>query len=138
MKKYFIAETDEELQFGDKIKLDLTKKTKVGVHKVEGEMEFSEASLPLMLEMGIVEEREVEEEEENTSEEDLLDFVEDGPCEVLEALEEDFEALEKRVDKLEDLTLGVLKEMTTLIKELIGEKKEKEGKKSTQSKKHHE
>lgn len=101
MKKYFIAETDEELVFGDTIQLDLTKKTKHGQHTIEGEIKLSELSLPLLLELGVVEEREVEEEEDNTSEEDLLDFDDETSCEALEALEEDFETLEKRVESLE-------------------------------------
>lgn len=101
MKKYFIAETDEELVFGDTIQLDLTKKTKHGSHTIEGAIKFSELSLPLLLEIGAIEEREVEEEEDNTPENDLLDFGNETPCEALEALEEDFEALEDKVESLE-------------------------------------
>ena len=97
MKKYFIAETDEELQFGDKIKLDLTKKTKHGSIEFEGEVEFSKLSLPLLLEVGAVEEREVEEDEDN----DLLDFDEDE-CDTLEEVLEDYENLEERVGILEE------------------------------------
>lgn len=52
MKKYFIAETDEELVFGDTLELDLTKKTKHGLHTIEGAIKFSEMSLPLLLEIG--------------------------------------------------------------------------------------
>jgi len=101
MKKYFIAETDEELVFGDTIQLDLTKKTKHGQHTIEGEIKLSELSLPLLLKIGAIEEREVDEEEDNTSEDDLIDFGEESPCEALEALEEDFEALEENVESLE-------------------------------------
>ena len=97
MKKYFIAETDEELQFGDKIKLDLTKKTKHGSIEFEGEVEFSKLSLPLLLEVGAVEEKEVEEDGDN----DLLDFDEDE-CDTLEEVLEDYENLEERVDILEE------------------------------------
>jgi len=133
MKKYFIAETDEELVFGDTLGLDLTKKTKHGSHTIEGAIKFSELSLPLLLEIGAIEEREVEEEEENTPEDDLLDFGDETPCEELEALEEDFERLEEKVERLETLAVGVCKEMLVLIKELI--KENKDGHKEAQPKK---
>lgn len=114
MKKYFVKETDEEIQFGDTIQLDLTKKTKHGVHTVQGEIKFSPMSLPLLVEVGVIEAREVEDEE-------MLDFDEE-PCETLEALMEDFDTLEERVDKLEaqqKKVLGnldkVMEKMTTLI-----------------------
>lgn len=138
MKKYFISETDEELVFGDTIELDLTKKTKHGSHTIEGAIEFSELSLPLLLEIGAVEEREVDEEEVDTPENDLLDFGEDTPCNILEALVEDFEALEKRVDKLENIYKDYV-ELThkTLdtFREFISNMSNKEEKKNAQSKK---
>ena len=101
MKKYFIAETDEELVFGDTIQLNLTKKAKHGQHTIEEEIKLSELSLPLLLELGVVEEHEVEEEEDNTPEDNLIDFGDETPCEALEALEEDFEKLEEKVEYLE-------------------------------------
>ena len=138
MKKYFIAETDEELVFGDTLELDLTKKTKHGSHTIEGAIKFSELSLPLLLEIGAIEEREVEEEGDNTSENDLLDFGEDSPCEVLEALEEDFESLEKRVDKLENMHkdyVALTHKMLDTFKEFVLSLPEKEEKKNAQPKK---
>ena len=138
MKKYFIAETDEELVFGDTLELDLTKKTKHGSHTIEGAIKFSELSLPLLLEIGAIEEREVEEEGNNTSENDLLDFGEDSPCEVLEALEEDFESLEKRVDKLENMHkdyVALTHKMLDTFKEFVLSLPEKEEKKNAQPKK---
>lgn len=138
MKRYFIAETDEELVFGDTIQLDLTKKTKHGQHTIEGEIMFSELSLPLLLEIGAVEEREVEEEEDNTPENDLLDFGEESPCETLEALEEDFEALEKRVDKLENMHkdyVALTHKMLDTFKEFVLSLPDKEEKKNAQPKK---
>lgn len=103
MKKYFITETDEELVFGDTIGLDLTKKTKHGSHTIEGAITFSELSLPLLLEIGAIEEREVEEEEDNTSEDDLLDFQDSEPCEELKQLYEAFCTLEEKVTKMESM-----------------------------------
>lgn len=145
MKKYFIAETDEELVFGDTVELDLTKKTKHGSHTIEETIKFSELSLPLLLEIGAIEEREVEEEEDNTSEEDLLDFGDEPSCEALEALEEDFESLEERVDSLEQEIRqfkDIHKDYVTLthkmldtFKEFVFSLPEKEEKKNAQPKK---
>ena len=145
MKKYFIAETDEELLFGDTIELDLTKKTRHGSHTIEGAIKFSELSLPLLLEIGAVEEREVEEEEDNTSGEDLLDFGEESSCKRLEALIEDFEVLEEKVEALEQeisQLKGMHKDYVTLthkmldtFKEFVLNLPEKEEKKNAQPKK---
>lgn len=132
MKKYFITDTNEEIQTGETLQLDFAKEVKHGRIKTTQDITLNEVTIPWLLKTGIIEEREVEEEEDNTSEEDLLDFGDETSCEALEALEEDFEALEERVEKLEALTIGVLKETMTLIRELI---KDKEEKKKAQPKK---
>ena len=132
MKKYFITDTNEEIQAGETLQLDFAKEVKHGRIKTTQDITLDEVTIPWLLKTGIIEEREVEEEEDNTSEEDLLDFGDETSCEALEALEEDFEALEERVEKLEALTIGVLKETMTLIRELI---KDKEEKKKAQPKK---
>lgn len=111
MKKYFVKETDEEIQFGDTIQLDMTKKTKHGIHTVKGEVKFSPMVLPLLLEVGIIEEQEVEDNE-------LLDF-EDEPCETLETLLEDFDILEERVDKLEEQQKKVLGNLDKVMDKLV-------------------
>jgi len=145
MKKYFIAETDEELEFGDILGLDLTKKTKLGSHTIEGAIKFSELSIPLLLEIGAIEEREVEEEEDNTPENDLIDFGDETPCEALEALEEDFENLEKRVESLEQEIkqfkdihkdfVSLTHEMLDTFKDFVLHLPEKEDTKNAQPKK---
>ena len=132
MKKYFITDTNEEIQAGETLQLDFAKEVKHGRIKTTQDITLNEVTIPWLLKTGIIEEREVEEEEDNTSEEDLLDFGDETSCEALEALEEDFEALEERVEKLEALTIGVLKETMTIIRELI---KDKEEKKKAQPKK---
>ena len=132
MKKYFITDTNEEIQAGETLQLDFAKEVKHGRIKTTQDITLNEVTISWLLKTGIIEEREVEEEEDNTSEEDLLDFGDETSCEALEALEEDFEALEERVEKLEALTIGVLKETMTLIRELI---KDKEEKKKAQPKK---
>ena len=120
MKKYFIAETDEELVFGDTIQLDLTKKTKHGQHTIEGAIKFSELSLPLLLEIGAVEEREVEEEEDDTP--DPIEFDEDI-YEALAGLTENLSELEERIKKLED-KVSKLYLINSDIKETISALKE--------------
>ena len=145
MKKHFITDTDEALVFGDTIQLNLTKKIKHGQHTIEGEIKLSELSLPLLLEIGAIEEREVEEEEDNTPENDILDFDEESPCEALEALEEDFETLEEKVESLEQ-EINQLKcmhndyvdlthKMFDTFKEFVLSLPEKEEKKNVQPKK---
>lgn len=101
MKKYFCIETDEQINFGDELHLTFFKETEDGKVTVEKNISFTEDTLDWMIEMGFVEEREGEEEEDNTPEDDLLDFGNEPSCEALEALEEDFEALEGKVESLE-------------------------------------
>lgn len=124
MKKYFIAETEEEIAFGEVIQVDLIKKTKHGEHTFKSEIEFSPTSLPLLSKAGVIEEREIEEEEVDTDNTPLIDFDDEETCGVFEGLLEDFEALEKRVDRIEDLTVGTCNELMALVKVLIKETKE--------------
>lgn len=137
MKKYFCTETDEQVNFGDELHLSFFKETKNGKVTVEKDVIFTEDTVDWMIEMGFIEEREEEDKEENTPKDVLIDFDEDenGAWEVIEDFLEDFENLEKRVDKLEDLTIGVLKEMAHIVKTLIDKEREKEGKKPAQPKK---
>ena len=138
MKKYFIAETDEEVQFGDTIELDFTKEVKYGRIKATKDITLNKTTLPRLLEMGIIEECEEEEEEDNTIENDLLDFGDDNSCEALETLEEDFETLERRVDKLEGMHkdyVVLTNKMLDTFKEFILSLPDKEEKKNAQPKK---
>lgn len=137
MNKYFCTETDEQVNFGDELHLSFFKETKNGKVTVEKDVIFTEDTMDWMIEMGFIKEREEEDEEVNTPKDDLIDFDEDEEekWEVIEDFLEDFENLEKRVDKLEDLTIGVLKEMARIVKILIDKEREKEGKKPAQPKK---
>ena len=138
MKKYFIAETDEEVQFGDTIELDFTKEVKYGRIKTTKDITLNETTLPWLLKTGIIEEYEMEEEEDNTLENDFLDFGDEPSCEALEALEEDFETLERRVDKLEDIHkdyVALTNKMLDTFKEFILSLPDKEEKKNAQPKK---
>ena len=122
MKKYFVVETDEAIEFGDVINLTFFKEIEDGKVTVEKEVEFNKDTMALLIEMGFVEVREVDEE-------DLIDF-EDDPCEALSALEEGLEVLEERVDNIE----GLLKEIYDSVKSITAEI-EKEEKKNAQPKK---
>ena len=122
MKKYFVVETDEAIEFGDVVNLTFFKEIEDGKVTIEKEVEFNEITMDLLIKMGFVEEREVEEE-------DLIDF-ENESCESLSALEEDFEALEERVDNIE----GLIKEIYDTVKSIVAEIK-KEEKKNAQPKK---
>jgi hypothetical protein len=122
MKKYFCVETDEQIVFGDVIHLTMSKDMEDGKIIVEKEVEFSEDTMDWLVDLGFVEER----DEEETPDDELLDFDDEKPCEILEDLIEDFETLEERVDKIETITTDVLKELTKVVKVLIEERKEKE------------
>lgn len=94
MKKYFMKGTDDEIQFGDMIELDLTKDLpdgKVQHHHLE--CKFIPELVPLLLEEGVVEEK-IEEEELP------LDFHDDN-CPMMEELIKANETLEHRVYNLE-------------------------------------
>ena len=93
MKKYFVVETDEAIEFGDVVNLTFFKEIEDGKVTIEKEVEFNEDSMDMLIEMGFVEER----EEEN----DLLDF--EDKCQAIAFLEEDLEALEERLGNLETL-----------------------------------
>lgn len=114
MKKYFVVETDEVCEFGDVLNLTFFKDLENGRVTVEKEVKFTEDTMDWMIEMGFVQEREVEDEKDN----DLIDF-DDEPCEELSALIEDFEALEERVDNMEKM----IKEVYDLIKASVKEEK---------------
>jgi hypothetical protein len=145
MKKYFVADTNEEIQAGETLQLDFTKEVKHGRIKTTQDITLNEITIPWLLKTGIIEEREVEEEEDNTSEEDLLDFDDETPCEALEALEEDFEALEERVESLEQEIrqlkdmhkdyVALTHKMLDTFKEFVLSIPEKDEKKNAQPKK---
>ena len=103
MKKYFVVETDEAIEFGDVVNLTFFKEIEDGKVTIEKEVEFNEDSMDMLIEMGFVEEREEEGD-------DLLDF--EDKCQAIAYLEEDLEALEERLSNLE----GLYKELTALCK----------------------
>lgn len=103
MKKYFMKGTEDELQFGDLIELDLTKDMpngKVKHHHLD--CKFIPELIPLLLDAEVIDE--VDEEEEK---EDTLDFQEE--CPLFEDILKANKALELKVEHLE-AAVDVLKE----------------------------
>jgi hypothetical protein len=147
MKKYFVVETDEAIEFGEVINLTLFKELEDGKVTVEKDVEFTEDSMDWLIEMGFVEEREIEEKEEevNTPNDNLLDLGDETPCEALEALEEDFEVLDSKVESLEQEIrqfkgmhkdyVELTHKMLDTFKEFVLSLPEKEEKKNAQPKK---
>ena len=97
MKKYFMKGTDDEVLEGDMIEVTLVGEEDGVTKHSHLELKFMPEFAESLIEEDIIEEREVEDEEE-----DLIDY-DDYPCEELVALMENFESLKKRVSKLEEL-----------------------------------
>jgi len=122
MKKYFIAGSDEELEFGDVIELDLTKETKHGTHCVESEVTFSPDILPLLLEIGAVEEKD---------EKNLIDFSEDEPSDELDELYERIEDIEASMEaqgEMIDEMMEGIKSLVDILNKAVQEETEKKPK----------
>lgn len=106
MKKYFLQETAEELKFGDMIVLDLSHDMENGHTKHHHlECKFMPELVPILLEEGIIEEKEVEENKP-------LDFQDNCPMidELLKAnqnLEKRVYTLEKAVVKLREMVASL-------------------------------
>lgn len=113
MKKYFIRETEEPVELGDTIDLTCTKEIEDGKVTVTKKVCLTEDTLPILIELEIVEERE---------EEDLniphIDFGEQDFDEAWQELLEEVEDHDKRIEVLEH-AVKTLSEIIT-----IGTKKE--------------
>lgn len=133
MKKYYLVGTDEEVLMGDTIvDVPFEKTFDNGITlKRKEEFEVTEDSLPYLLDMGVLEECDEEED-------DLVDFDGEETCEAVEELSEDLENLTKRVEKLEELGVKQtmvldkifkdLKECINGVNEAIKKAEEKEAK----------
>ncbi len=115
MKKYFMKGTDDVLEFGDMIELDLTKDLPNGkVNHHHFDCKFIPELVDMLLESDIIEEVESEEGE------DALDFAEECPLmqDILEAneeLENKVENLESTVAKLEKTVASLKKTIKSLV-----------------------
>lgn len=96
MTKYFLKGTEEELQLGDTLQLVLIKEAEDNhVKQCHLDCEFSSDLIPMLMEFGVIEMRDVEEKK-------TLDF--DTP-------------LNQRVDSIEKELLELKKLMVSLTKE---------------------
>lgn len=108
MKNYFMSGTDDQLNFGDMIELDFTKDMPNGStahHHME--CKFLPPMIPLLLELGAIEEREVEEETKR----EILDFCDEEDDCIIEEILKQNETLEKRIEMLEHLTETINKRL---------------------------
>lgn len=125
MKKYFVVETDEVCEFGDVLHLVFFKEIKGGKVTVEKDVEFSEDTMDWMIEMGFVQECEVEEKE-------LIDFEDCDNCvygKMLNDLIEGQEDAEKRLDNLEAKVKNLEDYVTAISMNRAAEKKNAQPKK---------
>lgn len=100
MKKMFITDTEQEIEFGDTIQLDLSKKSKQGISKFESTVKVTELTAPVLLQIGAIEIRDVENDSCNIAVSNSSEN-EAQPCDTLNALIEDFETLEQKVEKID-------------------------------------
>lgn len=77
MKKYFISNTNEEVKFGDKLELTMTK-FEDGVHKVRVDhYKFTKEIAPILIAQGVIEVEDAEENAEEDTHEAKEDVVKD-------------------------------------------------------------
>ena len=118
MKKYFMKGTDDELQYGDVIELDLVG-TEDGVTKhTHLECKFCPELIDELLEEEIIEVKETKEKKDKKATEwtfkktctkdDLIDF---GDSKKEKSLNEKVEELEDRIIELEDIIADLLAEL---------------------------
>lgn len=118
MKKYFMTGTDDELEYGDIIKVDLSK----GKKHEHIECKFHPALVGILLDEGIIEMRDVEEkEEEEEDTKDFLEFDDDDDIllmldEILDMQKEQGKNLDKLCDRLIELE-GVIADLSSLVKD---------------------
>ena len=106
MKQYFMQETNEEIQFGDTLDLTLEKRLCGIVTEVRHlTCKFIPELVPLLLEEGIIIEKEVKDEKTDTesgSENEFDATFMTTLFNLMDCMMETFEDLELRVDKLEE------------------------------------
>ena len=106
MKKYFMKGTDDVLEFGDMIVLDLTKDMPNGnVKHQHFEVKFIPDLVDLLLEEEVIDEVEVE-DEETPDTNDNCPMV-DELIKANQNLEHRVYALEKEVDKLKSIVMNL-------------------------------
>ena len=106
MNKFFLKETGEEIKFGDELVLKMEKDTKHKKLYKELTVEFSPLLAPLLLEEGIIENKDVNDASSN---EECSDCI-------IESILETQEALEKKVDEMEDTIIDLKLQLKALQK----------------------
>lgn len=137
MKKYFIIDGNEPLEFGDTLELELEKEQDGKKIKRKVEVKFTPDTLPLLLEENAIEEREVEEQSETidfSADDDPVDSPEgdfdnsDGACPLptafMAAVIDVLNDFHKEMDKQND----VIKKLKKKVETLEGKKQKKEDK----------
>lgn len=106
MKKYFMKDSGEELKFGDMIELDFTKDTNDG-HTCHHHLEckFIPGLIPILLEQGIIEEKEFENKNNDTPDDDCLETAQM----IMSTLETIANKVKQMDDKITDLNKIVKK-----------------------------
>ena len=100
MKKYFMKSSSEELQFVDIIELDFTKNTKNGpTHHHHLECKFLPDLVPLLLEQGIIIEKEFPDESPTPSDNENYELAE-AILSTIETLTLKLQQLETKVNTL--------------------------------------
>jgi hypothetical protein len=97
MNKFFLKETGEEIKFGDELVLNMEKDTEHKKLYKELTVEFSPLLAPLLLEEGIIESKDVNDAPSNK---------ECSDC-IIESILETQEALEKKIDEMEDTIIDL-------------------------------
>lgn len=129
MKKYFMKETENEVQFGDIIQLDLTKRTDKGKIKHHHlEVEFQPGIVDYLIEEGIIEVKEFKEEPikqgiidfDFEDDEDKEDYDEEEDCLV--------EKLLDSISNIETTLVGLREDIKDFIAG-FGKKETKDAKK---------
>ncbi|WP_308395835.1 hypothetical protein [Prevotella sp.] len=106
MKKYFMKDSGEELKFGDMIELDFTKDTSDG-HTCHHHLEckFIPGLIPMLLEQGIIEEKEFENKNNDTPDDNCLETAQM----IMSTLEIIANKVKQMDDKITDLNKIVKK-----------------------------
>lgn len=105
MKQYFVQKTNEEIQFGDTLDLALEKRHGIVTEVRHLACKFMPELVPLLLEEGIIIEKEVKDEKTDTesgSENEFDTTFMTTFFNLMDCMMETFEDLELRVDKLEE------------------------------------
>lgn len=106
MEKYFMQGVDTPLDFGDTIGFTINEVTDDGDKEKNVEVEFVPEIVPLLLELGVITKKEVDEDKEDEAEPDEKEEEEEGDDKdyILECLTCSLEVLKKQREWMEELS----------------------------------